>query len=197
MLPVSARKDESSPAAPEQEDDSAEFTNQQPPSSQQPPQGAQDTVKQGKASTSQADSTSEEMDIDVMGDAAPVVLTSAKPEDSQALRSQADDSQVITGRVTHRSQATKDNAHARDQAEGQDQRSSAKPSSIPCGLHLPKKSLIRRSDDFADPGSIKAVLASAWSQDSDVGKQLAALYEMFGDAIVPYVPMLPCLSAPL
>ena len=124
-----------------------------------------------------------------MGDAAPVVFTSAKPDDTQPLRSQADDS--------HAAQATKDNAHARDHAEGQGQRSSAKPSSIPCGLHLPKKSLIRRSDDFADPGSIKAVLAGAWSQDSDVGKQLAALYEMFADVIVPYVPALPCLSAPL
>jgi len=189
MLLASSTKNESSPVAPEQEDDSAEVINQQPPSSQQPSQRAQDTVKQGKTSTSRADSTSEEMDIDVMGDAAPVVFTSAKPDDSQPLRSQADNS--------HAAQAMKDNAHTCDQAEGQSQRSSAKPSSIPCGLHLPKKSLIRRSDDFADPGSIKAVLASAWSQDSDVGKQLAALYEMFGDAIVPYVPMLPCLSAPL
>lgn len=187
MLPASATKDESCPVAPEQEDDSADLVNQQPPSSQQSPQGAQDTVKHGKASTSQADSTSEEMDIDVMGDAAPVVFTSAKPDDTQPLRSQADDS--------HAAQATQDNAC--DRAEGQNQQSSSKPSSIPCGLHLPKKSLIRRSDDFADPGSIKAVLASAWSQDSDVGKQLAALYEIFGDAIVPYVPMLPCLSAPL
>jgi len=188
MLPASATKDESSPVTPEQEDDSADLTNQQQPPSQQPSQGTQDTVKQGKASTSQADSTSEEMDIDVMGDAAPVVFTSAKP-DSQPLRSHADD--------PHAAQATKDNAHARDKAEGQSQQSSAKPSSISRGPHLPKKSLIRRSDDFADPGSIKAVLASAWSQDSDVGKQLAALYEIFGDAIVPYVPMLPCLSAPL
>ncbi|DBA87405.1 hypothetical protein WJX77_003935 [Trebouxia sp. C0004] len=187
MLPASATKNESSPVTPEQEDDSAELINQDPPSSQQPSQGAQDTVKQGKASTSRADSTSEEMDIDVMGDAAPVVFTSAKPDDTQPLRSQADDSRAA--------QATKDNAC--DQAEGQSQRSSAKPSSIPCGLHLPKKSLVRRSDDFADPGSINAVLASAWSQDSDVGKQLAALYEMFGDAIMTYVPMLPYLSAPL
>lgn len=187
MLPASASKDESSPVTPEQEDDSAEVNDQQPPSSQQAPQGAQDAVKQGKASTSQADSTSEEMDIDVMGDAAPVVFTSSKPDETQP--PQADDS--------HAAQATKDSAHASDPAEGRDQRSSAKPSFIPCGLSLPKKSLIRRSDDFADPGSIKAVLARAWSQDSDVGKQLAALYEIFGDAIVPYVPMLPCLSASL
>ena len=124
-----------------------------------------------------------------MGDAAPVVFTSAKPDDTQPLRLQADD--------LHAVQATKDNAHTRDQVPGRSQQSSAKPSFIPCGLHLPKKSLIRRSDDFADPGIIKAVLASAWSQDNDVGKQLAALYEMFGDAIMPYIPMLPCLSAPV
>ena len=172
MLPASATKDESSPVTPEQEDDSAEVINQQPPSSQQPPQGAQDSIQQGKASTSQADSTSEEMDIDVMGDAVPVVFTSAKPDDRQPTRSQADD--------PHAPQSTEDNAHASDQAQGQSQRSSAKPSSIPRGLPLPKKSLIRRSDDFADPGSIKAVLASAWSQDSDVGKQLAALMRSLG-----------------
>ncbi|KAL0022759.1 hypothetical protein WJX79_000193 [Trebouxia sp. C0005] len=38
---------------------------------------------------------------------------------------------------------------------------------------------------------------SGSSPDNDVGKQLAALYEMFGDAIMPYIPMLPCLSAPV
>ena len=86
---------------------------------------------------------------------------------------------------------------AQSQASQQRQQGSAKPVYIPRGAQLPKRSLIRRLDGFADADSVKAALANAWSQDSDVGKQLAALYELFGDAILPYVPMLPCLSQPL
>ena len=35
------------------------------------------------------------------------------------------------------------------------------------------------------------VAAEAWREDSDLGQQLQALHELFGDAILPWVPFLP------
>lgn len=72
---------------------------------------------------------------------------------------------------------------------------SAKPSYIARGPRLVRRSAVPKAHAFADASSVKAALADAWSSDSDVGKQLAALYELFGDSILPYVPMLPCLSS--
>lgn len=72
---------------------------------------------------------------------------------------------------------------------------SAKPSYIARGPRLVRRSAVPKAHAFADASSVKAALADAWSSDSDVGKQLAALYELFGDSILPYVPMLPCMSS--
>ena len=71
---------------------------------------------------------------------------------------------------------------------------SAKPSYIAQGSKLVQRSAVPKSYAFADAGSIKTALADAWSAEGDIGKQLAALYELFGDSILPYVPMLPCMS---
>lgn len=71
---------------------------------------------------------------------------------------------------------------------------SAKCTYIAKGHRLPNRSCVPKSFAFPDAGSIKAALADAWSSESDVGKQLAALHELFGDSLLPYVPMLPCLS---
>ena len=71
----------------------------------------------------------------------------------------------------------------------------AKPTYIAKGHRLLNRRSVPKSYAFPDAGSINAGLADAWSSDSDIGKQLAALYELFGDSILPYVPMLPCLTA--
>ena len=187
MLPTSTAAD-SPLTTPEQEDGSAETTKHQAPPSHQLPLNAQGVSQQrSKASSAQGDSTSEEMDIDVVGDDAPAMSMSSKPNDSQPVASQT----VGPSTVTAAGQA------AAGTASQQRQQGNAKPDYIPRGAQLPKRSLIRRSHGFADADSVKAALANAWSQDSDVGKQLAALYELFGGAILPYVPMLPCLSHPL
>ena len=44
-------------------------------------------------------------------------------------------------------------------------------------------SFLKRVRDF--------VAADAWREDSDLGQQLQALHELFGDAILPWVPFLP------
>ena len=38
---------------------------------------------------------------------------------------------------------------------------------------------------------MSCVAAEAWREDSDLGQQLQALHELFGDAILPWVPFLP------
>lgn len=79
MLPAStAAKAESLSFTPEQEHGNAEGTDPHQDPDQQPLQIAQDASKQSKAVTAQADSTSEEMDIDVVCDGAPTESTSAK-----------------------------------------------------------------------------------------------------------------------
>lgn len=185
MLPTSTpAQADSPPTTSEQEDANAETTKHQAPPSHQLPLSAQDVSQQrSKASSAQGDSTSEEMDIDVVGDDAPAVSMSSRPNDNQPVKSQT------AGPAVGQAVA--------DTASQQRQQGSAKPEYIPRGGQLPKRSLIKRLHGFADADSVKAALANAWSQDSDVGKQLAALYEVFGDAILPYVPMLPCLSHPL
>lgn len=77
---------------------------------------------------------------------------------------------------------------------GKQKQGNAKPTHIARGHRLVHRRFVPKSYAFPGSGSIKAGLADAWSSDSDIGKQLAALYELFGDSILPYVPMLPCLS---
>lgn len=189
MLPTSTPAQADSPSTTsEQKDGSAETTKHQAPPSHQLSLSAQDVSQQrSKASSAQGDSTSEEMDIDVVGDDAPAVPMSSRPNDDQPVKSQ----------TAGPSTATAVGQAVAGTASQQRQQGSAKPEYIPRGGQLPKRSLIKRLHGFADADSVKAALANAWSQDSDVGKQLAALYELFGDAILPYVPMLPCLSHPL
>ena len=83
-------------------------------------------------------------------------------------------------------------SHAGSQMHG-----SAKPSYVCRGPRLLPRSAVPKSHAFTDVGSIKAALADAWSSESDIGKQTAALYELFGDSLLPYVPMLPCVSSVL
>lgn len=33
--------------------------------------------------------------------------------------------------------------------------------------------------------------ADAWKEDSDLGQQLEAMQELFGDALLPWVPFMP------
>lgn len=69
-----------------------------------------------------------------------------------------------------------------------------KPLGIPHAPNLPLRKYIPHSLEFASIAGIKAALASAWSRSTDIGVQAAVLYELFGDAILPYVPMLPLMS---
>ncbi|KAL3148177.1 hypothetical protein ABBQ38_014457 [Trebouxia sp. C0009 RCD-2024] len=80
-------------------------------------------------------------------------------------------------------------------SRGKQKQGNAKPTYVARGHRLVHRRVVPKSYAFPSDGSIKAGLADAWSSDSDIGKQLAALYELFGDSILPYVPMLPCLSA--
>lgn len=137
---------------------------------------------------SQAQDAEEEMDIDVMNDAPPAQPLTSELDRSAAMASNAAEAREGAAASINQPQST-------DEITQQKQHGAAKPTSIKPGSRLPSWSKIRKSHDFADAGSVKAALADAWSQDSDVGKQLAALYELFGDGILPYVPTLPCLTS--
>lgn len=76
----------------------------------------------------------------------------------------------------------------------QRRRHAGRPTSIPFAPKLPCRKHIPRSLEFDSAASIKAVLVNAWSRDADAGIQAAVLFELFGDSILPYVPMLPLMS---
>ncbi len=174
------------PFTPEQEDTNpADAQQDSQPGTAQDANKQRDGQKEGLAA--------EEMDIDVMNDVPTALPIASKPSNSGPPGSQAD----ISGSADNRQAAAGTSGQPPGAAETsqQQQNAAAKPTVIVCGARLLKRSIIRKSHDFTDSGSIKTALADAWSQDSNVGKQLAALYELFGDGILPYVPMLPCLSS--
>lgn len=131
-----------------------------------------------------ADAAAEAMDIDISGDPGAGSAQVAQRLASQA--SAASASEAAAAMSSHTSGA---------QSNVKQKQGSAKPRYIAKGSRLVRRSTVPKAYAFADGGSVKAALADAWSSDSDVGKQLAALYELFGDSILPYVPMLPCLSS--
>ena len=91
-------------------------------------------------------------------------------------------------------QPSGDNTRSTDVLHRQRPSHAGKPVGIPHAARLPLRKYIPHSLEFASSAGIKAALASAWSQSTDIGVQAAVLYELFGDAILPYVPMLPLMS---
>lgn len=66
--------------------------------------------------------------------------------------------------------------------------------SLPHALRFPVRKQIPRSLEFTKTADIKAALSNAWSREADPGIQAAVLYELFGDSMLPHVPLLPLLS---
>lgn len=93
-----------------------------------------------------------------------------------------------------RDQSLRPAVQQRQGLAGQGQSQAGKPSGIHPAPRLPSKKHVPYSLELASPADLKGALADAWSQDADLGKQSAALYELFGDSILPYVPMLPVIS---
>ena len=85
-----------------------------------------------------------------------------------------------------RSQTATQKLHGRPQA--------GKPTSIPHAQNFPLRKQVPPALEFQSSATIKAALANAWSRDADVAVQAGVLYELFGDSILPYVPMLPLMS---
>ena len=149
------------------------------PVSQHASEPTQPVREQGQpATTGQHMSAGDAMDIDATGDANTAV--------SQARQS----STPQTATSASNREADGPAAQASHRGNG----ASAKPSRIARGSNSVQRNAVPKSYAFVDAGSIKAALADAWSAEGDIGKQMAALYELFGDGILPYVPMLPCVS---
>ena len=173
LLPQDAAQTASPSSPPEVEDATAVEASVPPqhPSSAQP------------ATVSRTNAAAEAMDIDMTGnpgtDSAQV---------AQRLASQA--GAAVTSQV-----ASSVIDHSAAKGSVKQKQGSVKPSHIARGPKLVSRSAVPKAHAFADADSVKAALADAWSPDSDVGKQLSALYELFGDSILPYMPMLPCISS--
>ena len=71
----------------------------------------------------------------------------------------------------------------------------APPTVIKVGAKLLKPRRTQTSPEFTDSGQLQKTLSNAWSETCDIGQQLAAMYELFGDALLPHVPFLPCMAA--
>lgn len=127
------------------------------------------------------DAAAEAMDIDITGNSGK---DSAQVAQRLASEGAAPASEAAL---------TTSNQHCGAKGTAKQKHLSAKPRYIAKASRLVRRSAVPKAYAFGDASSVKAALADAWSSDSDVGKQLAALYELFGDSILPYVPMLPCL----
>ena len=135
------------------------------------------------AAVTRADAAAEAMDIDITGNSGTDSAQVAQRLPSEGAASASEAALAMS------------NHHSGAKGTVKQKQGSAKPRYIAKGSRLVRRSAVPKAYAFADAGSVKAALADAWSSDSDVGKQLAALYELFGDSILPYVPMLPCLSS--
>ena len=171
LLPQEAAQSASPSSPPEVEDAAAQ---EAPASSQRP-------SSKDPAAVTHTDATAEAMDIDITGDIDTDSTQVAQRLASQASTASASEAAAATSRG--------------EQSNVKRKRGSAKPRYIARGSRLVRRRAVPKAYAFADAGSVKAALADAWSSDSDVGKQLAALYELFGDSMLPYVPMLPCVSS--
>lgn len=173
-MPQEAAQSASPSSPPEVEDAAAQ---EAPASSQRP-------SSKDPAAVTHTDATAEAMDIDITGD-----IDTDSTQVAQRLASQAS-----TASASGAAAATSNQSRG-EQSNVKRKRGSAKPRYIARGSRLVRRRAVPKGYAFADAGSVKAALADAWSSDSDVGKQLAALYELFGDSMLPYVPMLPCVSS--
>ena len=82
------------------------------------------------------------------------------------------------------------------QSGGPKQTHAARPTVIKVGSKLLKPRRTQPSSyDFLHQGQLQKTLSNAWSETCDIGQQLAALYDLFGDALLPHVPFLPCMAA--
>ena len=164
------------------------------PRQQQQPSAGADSADQ------QAGNTTEEMDVDIdtVHDADPITPASLQSSANAQTSGQVGPSiSGDPGQAAAAADASERHKAEEEEAQLTGRQGAAKPTVIRRGAVLPNRSKIKRLDDFADDCSVKAALADAWSQTSDIGNQLAALYELFGDAILPYVPMLPGLTYPM
>lgn len=135
------------------------------------------------AAVTHTDAAAEAMDIDMTGNPDTDSAQVAQPLASQSGAAPASEAAAS---VIRRGAA---------KGSAKQKQGSAKPIYIAKSPRLVSRRTVPKAHVFADASSVKAALADAWSSDSDVGKQLAALNELFGDSILPYVPMLPCLSS--
>ena len=158
-----------SPSSPEEFEDTA---------TQEAPAPSQRLSSKQPAAVTQ---TTEAMDVDIPGDPGT--------DSAQRLKTQAgaaSASEVASATSNH---------HINAKSTVEQKQGNAKPRYIAKGLRLVKRSAVPKAYAFTDAGSAQAALSNAWSSDSDVGKQLAVLYELFGDSILPYVPMLPLFGS--
>ena len=88
-------------------------------------------------------------------------------------------------------------AASTQRAASKQQSGASKPAVIRRAAKLPQTSRIQKSPALGDAGQAQRALNNAWSETCDIGHQLAVLYKLFGDAILPYVPMLPCMPCDL
>ena len=137
------------------------------------------------AAVTHTDTAVEAMNIDITKDPG-----TDSDQAAQRLASQAGAASVSEAASAMSDHDTDANSTVMQKKQGK-----AKPRYIAKGLRLVRRSAVPKAYAFADAARVKAALSNAWSSDSDVGKQLAALYELFGDSILPYVPMLPYLSS--
>lgn len=175
VLPRDAAQSASPSSPPEVEDATAGETSV-------PPQHPIRAQPAAVTHTHTAAAAAEAMHIDMTGNPGTAPAQVAQPLASQGGAAVASEVASVVTR------------HSAVKGSVKQKQGSAKPSHIARGPKLVSRSAVRKAHAFVDAGSVKAALADAWSSDSDVGKQLSALYELFGDSILPYVPMLPCVS---
>ena len=144
---------------------------------------SQNSGSKQQATATHTNAAADEMDIDITGNVGSDSGTAPQRSVPQAVVAPGSDA------------ASTSNTRSGARSTGKGKQGSAKPTHIAKGSRLVRTGAVPKSHTFADAGSIKAALANAWSSESDVGKQLAALYELFGDSILPYVPMLPCFGS--